>query len=156
MHTVVFATRRDRIITPGGTEPVAARTRLYWTSARPVLKSTHPWLMKLWSFTRLAPGWNGSRAPRPSLQAILNAGRFIQAMHAAGADPSRLSPSAIGGVAVTRRVKERKVLVEFFNDGTANALFADDATEKMHTLGVPTTAAGYRNAIVKMGEYLDG
>jgi hypothetical protein len=116
----------------------------------------HPWLAKLWSFTRLGPGWNGYRAAAPSLRAILNAGRFIQAANAAGATPFRIAPSAVGGVAVTRRVKERKVLVEFFNDGTANALFADDATESMYTLPVPTTASGYQDVLLKSREYLDG
>jgi hypothetical protein len=120
------------------------------------LPSANPWVAKVWSFTRLSPGWNGGRAPAPTLAAIGNAARFVFAMAEAGYRPTRIAPSAVGGVAMTRRVGERKALVEFFNDGSASALFADDATRQMETQRVPVTPGGLRDLLDKSREYLDG
>jgi hypothetical protein len=144
----------------------AHKPKVFFTYARPSLKkswnrtvvisSLNPWMTKLWSFTKLKPGWNSSHAPSPSMHAVLNAARFVGVMVASGQKPNRIVPSAVGGVAVTCRVKDRKVLIEFFNDGQANALFADDATESLHTEHVPTTVKAYQAAIAKMRRYLDG
>jgi hypothetical protein len=118
--------------------------------------STNPWVEKVWSFARLAEGWNGSRAPAPTRQAIENAVCFVSAMAGAGCDPTRVAPSAAGGIGITRRVGDRKALVEFFNDGSASALFADDATQQMQTCRVTTTPDDLRDVLERIREYLDG
>jgi hypothetical protein len=124
---------------------------------RPIhLPSANPWVEKVWSFARLSQGWNGSRAPAPTLRAIANAARFVYGMSAAGYHPTRVAPSAVGGVGITRRGGDRKVLIEFFNDGSASALFADDATEQMHIHRAKITPRGFRDVLERIREYLDG
>jgi hypothetical protein len=121
--------------------------------------STNPWVEKVWSFARLAEGWNGSRAPAPARQAIENAARFVSAMAEAGSDPTRVAPSAVGGIAITRRVGDRKALVEFFNDGPASALFADDAAQQLtgsvHVCDM-ITRDDFRDLLEEIRQYLDG
>jgi hypothetical protein len=131
------------------------RLRLFRNRAL-LLPSANSWVAKVWSFGRLAHGWNGSRAPAPTLPAVVHAARFVAALTEAGDQPTRVAPSAVGGVGITRRVGERKVLVEFFNDGSASALFADDATQQLQTLRVKTTPQGFLDLLGKMREYLDG
>jgi hypothetical protein len=132
----------------------AAKPRVTFTSKPDA--APHPWVAKIRSFARLVPGWNGGRAPAPTLPAIANTVRFLLAMTEAGYRPTRVAPSAVGGVGVTRRVGDRKALVEFFNNGSANALFADDATQQMQTHHVAVTPQGFRDILGKMREYLDG
>jgi hypothetical protein len=120
------------------------------------LPSANPRVAKIWSFARLAHGWNGSRAPAPTLLAIIHAARFVYALTEVGWQPTRVTPSVVGGVGITRRVADRKVLVEFFNDGSASALFSDDATQQLQTHRVKPTPQGLRATLRKMQEYLDG
>jgi hypothetical protein len=77
-------------------------------------------------------------------------------MAGAGYDPTRVAPSAAGGIGITRRVGDRKALVEFFNDGSASALFADDATQQMQACRVTTTPDDLRDVLERIREYLDG
>jgi hypothetical protein len=82
------------------------------------------WFAKLESLHELKPGWNGYTAPVPSDTALQTASIFLAELQAQGFEPTRLAPSAMGGVAITRRQGDRKGFVEFYNDGTVYALFS--------------------------------
>ncbi len=112
--------------------------------------------MKVWSFRLLEAGWNGGRAPAPSPPAIANAINFLVAMAMTDCQPTRVAPSAVGGVAIARRFGDRKALVEFFNDGTASALLADDASQDMQIHKVAITPQGFTDILDLMREYVDG
>jgi hypothetical protein len=88
------------------------------------------WLETLQAVGDLKPGWNGHAAPAPAADAVRDTRLFLAALAQEGLEPTRLAPSAVGGVAVTRREGDRKVLVEFLNNGRVHALFADDATSR--------------------------
>jgi hypothetical protein len=59
-------------------------------------------------------------------------------------------------VGVTFSAGRREVVVEFYNNGTAHALFSDDATGDMSTRAVPTTRDGYRGIIGEIRKHLHG
>src|SRR5712671_2276675 len=88
------------------------------------------WIGKLESLSKLAPGWNRHGAPAPSKEAIRAARQFIEALVNDGQPPTRVAASAVGGVGVTRQVGERLAYIEFYNDGAACALLADDAGDE--------------------------
>ncbi len=69
-------------------------------------------------------------------------------------EPEHVEPSAMGGVGVTFSEGSRDVLIEFYNDGTAHALFSDDATEDMRTKAAPTHRGGYRKIIGEVRKHL--
>lgn len=48
----------------------------------------------------------------------------------------------MGGVGVTFARGDREDIVEFYNDGTAHALFADNKTEELDTRPVTTSVIG--------------
>jgi len=73
----------------------------------------------------LRDGWNSYAAPRPAQDAISNAREFLNVLLAARLMPTRVRPSAIGGVGITFRRGIRKVYVEFLNNGHAHVLFSD-------------------------------
>ncbi len=85
------------------------------------------WIGKLESLSRLAPGWNRQGAPAPSEKAIQTARQFIEALVNDEQPPTRVAASAVGGVGVTRQAGDRMAYIEFYNDGAACALLADDA-----------------------------
>ena len=58
----------------------------------------------------------------------------------------------MGGVAVTRRHGERKVLVEFYNDGTVYALFSDRGAAAMDVKLIPQEL--FATFVATMREYL--
>lgn len=112
------------------------------------------WQMKFIQLSKLRDGWNGYNAPAPSPRAIQTAQSFVDTLLKQKYQPKRLAPSAVGGVAVTQRNLDKKVYVEFFNDGTIFALFSDGSSEPMSKEVIP----GYQSfkALVKeMREYLD-
>jgi hypothetical protein len=84
---------------------------------------------KLYQFADLQTDWDGDGAPAPSPVAVARAERFLYIMHATGDRPSRVAPSVAGGIGITVRSGGRKAYVEFYNDGTAFVLFADEASE---------------------------
>jgi hypothetical protein len=87
------------------------------------------WLIKFVQLSKLKDGWNGYAAPAPSEKAIALARSFVDILLKEKYEPKRLAPSAVGGVAVTQRSNNKKVFVEFFNDGTIYALFSDGSSE---------------------------
>jgi hypothetical protein len=62
----------------------------------------------------------------------------------------------MGGVGVTFAAGQREVIIEFYNNTTAHALFADDDTGEMETAPVSTDQKGYREIIREAREYLYG
>jgi hypothetical protein len=123
---------------------------------QPIHELVGPWLKKVLALNDLRDGWNGYKAPAPAIHAIIHARAFLLIMLSRRIEPTRVAASAVGGVAITRRKGPRKVMVEFFNDGSAHALFADDSTEELHTLAVRVSKEGYDQTLKRMTEYLDG
>jgi hypothetical protein len=149
-------------------KPVAAsrivRVRLFLRDPFQPGKSAEfrllPWLLtamnKLQNFKSLKEGWNGYSAVPPSPLALHHASQFLLLLNNSGIEPTRLAPSAVGGVGITRRVGALKVYVEFYNDGTVFALFADDDKLDMFTRPVEPTHDGYKAIINDLRKYLNG
>src|SRR5947209_2248124 len=76
----------------------------------------------------------------------VRAAGFVSALTEAGYQPTRVAPSAASGVGITRWVGDRNVLVEFFHDGYASALFADDGTQQLQNHSAKATPQGFQNA----------
>ena len=113
------------------------------------------WFTKLEGCRSLKEGWNGYTAPAPAPVSIDNARMFLQAMREDDYAPTRLAPSAMGGVAVTRKAGDKKVLVEFYNDGRTFALFSARHSD-MQVTPVAVDPSSSREFLVKMRDYLDG
>jgi hypothetical protein len=114
------------------------------------------WYKKIESCKALQEGWNGYTAPVPSERAITLAKRFLDAMQSANLLPTRVGPSAMGGIAVTRKVGMRKVLVECYNDGGVFALLSDRRTDDLPVEEVKDDPGSFAALITKMREFLDG
>jgi hypothetical protein len=113
-----------------------------------------PWLDKLNSFRALTTGWNGYDAPAPSERALAAAESFLEALQLFETQPSRVGPSAIGGVGITLRRRGRKAYFEFYNDGNACALFSDGESEPI-TRDFQASRGGYYSLIAKARVYLN-
>jgi hypothetical protein len=111
------------------------------------------WEEKLDRFRDLKPGWNGYTAPPPSPVAITQARAFLDQLLHARREPSRVAPSAVGGVAITQKTRERKVYVEFLNAGQVLALFSDGVGEPQITQ-VDPDERGFRKLIEESQSYL--
>src|SRR5687767_7957367 len=72
---------------------------------------------KLNRIASLRHGWNSYDAPPPSPLTIEQARLFLECLHSENLEPGRLAASAIGGVGISLRSKQRRVYVEFRNDG---------------------------------------
>jgi hypothetical protein len=112
------------------------------------------WFEKLASFHALKDGWNGYTAAAPNERALENAQLFLQVIQLEGVEPTRIGPSAMGGVAVTRQVGKRKVFVELYNDGRAYALFSEKAGE-MNVVPLLANSISFRGLAANMREYLN-
>ena len=104
----------------------------------------------------LEEGWDSYSAQPPNATAIENAKRLVLASARASMLPDRIEPSAMGGVGITFSRDRREVVVEFYNGGTAHALFVDEATADMNTQPVPTTQAGLLHLLKDARAYLYG
>lgn len=113
------------------------------------------WFAKLEDCRSLTDGWNGYSAVAPTGASIENAEAFLKVMQKAGYEPTRVAPSAMGGVAVTRRQDSKKVLVEFYNDGRVFALFSAQPSD-MDVKQVPVDTAAFAAFASEIKEYLDG
>jgi len=118
-------------------------------------KQLAQWIGKLESLSKLAPGWNRQGAPAPSKEAILAAREFIETMVDDGQPPTRVAASAVGGVGVTRQIGPRMAYIEFYNDGAACALLADDAADE-RVLDVAPEHGTFRNLLNEVKAYLNG
>jgi hypothetical protein len=117
--------------------------------------SDSDWRAKLASLRSLRPGWNKRGAAAPSERAITNAEAMAEAMARRGRAPTRVAPSAVGGVGITRRQGSRMAYAELYNDGSACALFADDDSEGT-TFPFSTDPEGLHRILDRMEAYLDG
>ena len=81
------------------------------------------WGSRLDQMERLEEGWNGYQAPAPSRAAIKTARGFLHSLDSETPEPSRVAPSAVGGVGVTHKKNRRRVYVEFYNEGMVCAFF---------------------------------
>lgn len=109
---------------------------------------------KLALMSALAKGWDGYEAEPPSARAVSAARRVIAALERADLGPSRVAPSVVGGVGLTRKQGARRAYVEVYNDGTAHALFAEGANSR--TEPVELSAAGLAALAERVREYLNG
>lgn len=113
------------------------------------------WLAELDSLLSLSQGWDGYSAPAPQ-PAVENAKALVIEADALHAEPEHVGPSAMGGVGVTFSAGDREVVIEFYNNGSAHALFVDDATEEMSTRPVKTDRDGYHEIVGEARKYLYG
>jgi hypothetical protein len=109
---------------------------------------------RLDSFLHLKEGWNGYKAIPPSQKAVSAAKFFLHLMKQDNFCPSRLAPSAVGGVGITRRSGGRKVYVEFYNDGRIHALLSDGSSD-LQTQPVQPTTQDFRKFLATMRAYLN-
>jgi hypothetical protein len=108
------------------------------------------WEVKLDAMSVLKKGWNGYTADPPSPLAIEFARRFISNLESNGLPPTRVAPSVIGGVGVTRKVGNKRAYFEFYNDGTAHVMLAEGAEAQTFPLLNPT------DVLVAARAYLNG
>ena len=111
------------------------------------------WFERLNELSQVKDGWNGYDAPAPTEAAIAAARTFLSALETARILPSRVAPSVVGGIGITKRTGARKVYVEFRNDGRIFALFSDGQSPS--TQPVMPSAEGFQNLIAAMRGYLD-
>ena len=112
------------------------------------------WEKKLEAMKGLQKGWNGYDAEPPNTAALTVARRLVAFLVRSGVPPTRVAPSVVGGVGVTRRVGPRRVYVEVYNDGSAHALFAEG--ERVETAAVPASDEGFQSLVSRARTYLDG
>jgi len=123
------------------------------------LPATAPWgrwLAKLQALSQLAPKWNGDDSPPPVDIAVRNASVFLTALRDADLEPTRLAASAMGGIAVTRKVGNHKALVECYNDGRVYFLFSDRASGAMDVKPLALDREALLTFIASMQEFLNG
>ena len=114
------------------------------------------WYAKLEKVADLTDGWNGYKAPAPHAIAVENAKKFLAVMEDRLCLPTRIAASAVGGVGITRRIREKKVYVEFLNNGLISALFANDNDHSMYTRSITTDGSDCEHLISAAEDYLSG
>jgi hypothetical protein len=113
------------------------------------------WIEKLDGLVSLKDGWDSYAAPAPGQLAINNASALLVEADKLATTPERIEPSAMGGVGVTFSANGREVVIEFYNKGTAHALFSDDGTGDMRTQPVCANHEGYQEIIHEVRRYLN-
>src|SRR5262249_11493105 len=103
---------------------------------------------------QLAVGWNGYSAPVPSRVALLTARSFLSTLLNEKYEPSRVAPSAVGGVGITHKRNGRRVYGEVFNSGDGYALFSANASAPQSERIKPEPDR-FRELIRRIREYLD-
>ncbi len=102
------------------------------TNIRPSDIDSEPWpsfSKRLVEFGKLRANWDHDNAPAPSQASLAGAGEFLTSLRRMAFVPSRLSPSVVGGIGFTFRLQDRRVYVEFNNDGQGHMLLSDDRSE---------------------------
>jgi hypothetical protein len=112
-----------------------------------------PVLALLDSLSKLKNGWNSYSAPPPTTLAIENAKLLVSEACSCNTIPERVEPSAMGGVGVTFSGGSREIVIEFYNNGTAHALFADNLTKEMDTRPVLPNVNSYRVILEEIRNY---
>jgi hypothetical protein len=77
-------------------------------------------------------------------------------LQSAGYEPTRVAPSAMGGIAITRKTDDKKAFVEFYNDSRVYALFSNRDSKEMHVEPLAIDPSCFQSFLVKMREYLNG
>jgi hypothetical protein len=111
--------------------------------------SNDRWQKKLDDLSGLRDNWNRYSSPAPSEAAVQVARLFLQVLAEEGRQPTRVAPSAVGGVGVTLRRGDRMAYVEFYNNGTAHALLTDEDSEG-ETIAVEPKREGYKRLLRRM------
>jgi len=114
------------------------------------------WFKKIHAALLLEDGWNGDDAPPPEVIAAVNATKFLNAMHQESYPPTRIAASAMGGIAVTRKVGNKKVLVEFYNDGKVYFLFSDRGSGSMDVKLLLLDQDSLTRFVASMRDFLNG
>jgi hypothetical protein len=112
------------------------------------------WEIELKTLAALQPGWNGYSAPPPGSKAIDAAKIYLQATRAQSFEPHRVEASVMGGIGITHRRGDRKVYVEFYNDGKVHALFSERAAN-MQTHPIEPSLDKFVHFIVTAQGYLN-
>jgi hypothetical protein len=113
------------------------------------------WMGLLYKIQILKPGWDGYDAPIPTRLAIEIARDYLFIADQLRFPPRRIEASVMGGVGITYRKDNRKVYLEFYNDGTAHSLFSD-RSGRMHTMAVKPDDDEFKGFVEKAKDYLDG
>jgi len=111
------------------------------------------WNEKLRLMRQLHTGWNGYDAEPPSELALANAEQLLEAMEREQFPPTRVAPSVVGGVGITRRNGEKRVYVEFYNDGRVHSLLAEK--EEAATAAIEVSTRGFTDFIHRARGYLN-
>lgn len=129
----------------------------------PSPRSTSEWLATalaaIGEAARKPDGWNGRGAPSPKSSAITNSRMLLERL----ADlkdapaPSRVKPSAVGGIGITWRNGSKFSYVEADNRGRVSALLADDADDQLEiTFPVQLDKAGVAKFKATLDAHLNG
>ena len=92
-------------------------------------------------------------SPAPSNTAILTARGFLFNSLDKKIEPSRLAPSAVGGVGITHKRNKKRVYVEFFNNGEIS-LFSDNESA-LRSKRIKSSYDRFRELIKEIQDYLD-
>lgn len=114
------------------------------------------WFTKLSACLELEEGWNGDESPPPDALAVYNASVFLKALQRENCQPTRIAASAMGGTAITRKVRNKKVLVECYNDGRVYFLFSDRESGNMDVKPLLLDQDSLTRFISSMREFLNG
>lgn len=116
------------------------------------LESGNPW--QRW-FTKLNSLLTlGNVDNPPNELAIYNASVFLKALQRDNYEPTRITASAMSGVAITHKVGNRKVLVECYNNGTVYFLFSDRESGSMDVKQLSLDENSITPFIASMREFL--
>lgn len=113
------------------------------------------WVAELQKLEGLKVGWNGYGAPSPERMAIEVAKVYLQASGQEDFEPNRVEASVMGGVGITHRRGNRKVYVEFYNNGSAHSLLSERGAN-MQTMAINPVFEEFRRFVMRAKEYLNG
>jgi hypothetical protein len=113
------------------------------------------WHTRIQQLAPLPDGWNGYGAAAPTEPALRTARALLVALSDADCEPTRVAPSAVGGIGITRRAGSRKVYVECYNNANVCALFSDGESDPRVEDLQPTRPA-FQGLVRRMQDYLDG
>lgn len=135
----------------GEAGPINLATALPHVPTQPVASA---WSAAFDKMEHLSEGWDSYRAPPPSALAIANAKRVEAVMVEHGLPATRVAPSVVGGVGVTRRVEASKVYIELRNDGRAYSLFTHG--EEPVVVSVDLSVEGLDALLASMRSHFNG
>ncbi len=114
------------------------------------------WFSRLDECLQFDNGWNGYSAPAPNPLSVEHARGLLAAMRDGSVEPTRVGPTAMGGIAITRRVGHKKAFVECYNDGRVYVLLGNRTTDEMDVRQVDADAQSFQKLVATMREYLNG